>query len=161
LIRDPSGNLYSTTEDGGAYQGGTVFELVPPAAGQTTWTEIVLHSFCAHGGRDCTDGSYPFAGLIRDQSGNLYGTTDEGGVNGEGAAFELTPSGAGKTTWTEKVLYSFCAQGHRGCTDGSYPEAGLFRDASGNLYGTTSEGGASGGPYGYDGGTVFELVRRP
>jgi uncharacterized repeat protein (TIGR03803 family) len=161
LIRDPSGKLYGTTTEGGAYLEGTVFELTPPTAGQTAWTEIVLHSFCARGGRDCTDGEYPEAGLIRDTSGNLYGTTDEGGADGGGTVFELTPPAVGQTTWMESVLYNFCAQGDRNCTDGSYPEAGLMRDKSGNLYGTTSEGGAHGGAYGYGGGTVFELVKEP
>jgi uncharacterized repeat protein (TIGR03803 family) len=156
LIGDPSGNLYGTTTGGGAYGGGTVFELTPPAPGQTTWTEIVLRSFCAHGGRDCTDGAYPYAGLIRDAKGNLYGTTEDGGANGGGAVFELTPPAPGQTAWTEKVLYSFCAQGGRDyCTDGAFPEAGLIRDAKGNLYGTTEDGGA------YYGGVVFELVTGP
>jgi uncharacterized repeat protein (TIGR03803 family) len=160
LIRDPSGKLYGTTSEGGAYNGGTVFALTPPAGGQSSWTEILLHSFCTHGGRDCTDGGYPAANLIRDASGNLYGTTDYGGTDGGGTVFELTPNKVG-TAWTESVLYSFCSKGDRDCTDGSYPDAGLLRDASGNIYGTTSEGGANGGPYGYDGGTVFELVKRP
>jgi uncharacterized repeat protein (TIGR03803 family) len=152
VIRDPSGNLYGTTPYGGAYGEGTVFELTPPATGQTAWTESVLYSFCAHGGRDCTDGSYPEAGLIRDMSGNLYGTTEDGGTDGGGTVFELSPNKA-YTAWTESVLYSFCA--HRDCTDGSYPEAGVIRDKSGNLYGTTSEYGA------YGGGAVFELVKQP
>ncbi len=156
VTRDPSGNLYGTTEEGGAYTGGTVFELTPPGAPK----EIVLYSFCAKGGQDCTDGERPQAGLIRDSLGNLYGTTDEGGADGGGTAFELTPNKPG-TAWSQSVLYSFCAQGDRNCTDGAYPEAGLLRDASGNLYGTTEEGGTFGGPYGYDGGTVFELVKKP
>ena len=70
--------------------------------------------------------------------------------------FELTPPAPGKTLWTETVLYSFCVQGGSNCTDGSFPEADLIRDASGNLFGTTSEGGANSVACG--GGTVFELV---
>ena len=154
LTRDPSGHLYGTTEDGGAFGEGAVFALTPPPAGQTLWTEIVLHSFCARGGRDCTDGSFPRAGLVRDPSGNLYGTTEDGGADGGGTVFALTPPAAGKTAWNEKVLYSFCGQAN--CTDGTSPEADLIRDASGHLYGTTSEGGANGVACG--GGTVFELV---
>jgi uncharacterized repeat protein (TIGR03803 family) len=133
-----------------------VFALVPPGTGQTLWTEIVLHSFCARGGRDCTDGSSPRAGLIRDTSGNLYGTTEDGGVAGGGTVFALMPPAAGKTAWTERVLYSFCVQGGSNCTDGTFPEADLIRDRSGSLYGTTTAGGANSVACG--GGTVFALV---
>ena len=157
LTRDPSGNLYGTTAFGGTFgDAGVVFQLTPPAMGQTLWTETVLHSFCARGGRNCTDGERPEAGLIRDASANLYGTTDEGGAAGGGTVFELTPPAPGKTLWTETVLYSFCVQGGSNCTDGSFPAADLIRDASGHLYGTTSEGGANSVACG--GGTVFELV---
>ncbi len=92
----------------------------------------MLYGFCAE--RDCHDGSTPYAGLIRDASGNLYGTTTQGGVFQQGAVFELTP--AAKTPWPEKVLYSFCTKAN--CADGVSPYAGLIRDASGNLYGTTA-----------------------
>ncbi len=83
----------------------------------------------------CTDGAYPRAGLILDATGNLYGTTSYGGVNGYGvgAVFELTPNPA-KTTWTETVLHSFCAE--TDCADGERPQqAGVIMDAAGNLYG--------------------------
>jgi uncharacterized repeat protein (TIGR03803 family) len=153
LLRDASGNLYGTTIVGGKYDGGTAFQLTPPATGQTVWTETVLHSFCARGGTDCTDGEYPYAGLIRDVSGNLYSTAEEGGRYGGGTVFELTPKD--DTTWTETVLYNFCAQGGSDCTDGQYPEAGLTRDTSGNFYSTTEGGGA------YGEGAVFELVKAP
>ena len=77
---------------------GTVFELTPAAGGG--WTEKVLHSF-----GNGTDGADPYAGLIFDAAGNLYGTTDEGGTYNHGTVFELTPAGGGG--WTEKVLHSF------------------------------------------------------
>jgi len=148
LIMDAVGNLYGTTEQGGAHGGfGTVFEVTPNAA-KTTWTETVLYSFCAQGGENCTDGLGPLAGLIMDASGNLYGTTSGSFLesrNGPyigGTVFELTPNMA-KTTWTETVLYSFCAQSS--CTDGSFPDAGLIVDAMGGLYGTTYYGGAHAG----------------
>src|SRR5258705_467017 len=111
---------------------------VQPAGSQT---ESVLYNFCAQSG--CTDGFHPQAGLVRDPSGNLYGTTDEGGANAKGTVFEVSPNGA------ETVLYSFCAQ--LGCTDGFHPRAGLVRDTNGNLYGTTYSGGANGA------GAVFKV----
>jgi len=97
------------------------------------------------------DGSSPFAGLISDAKGNLYGTTSSGGAVGApydiyGTVFELTPGPGG--TWTEKVLHSFGVTS----TDGIEPYAGLVFDAAGNLYGTTSLGGAN------NDGTVFELT---
>jgi len=144
LIMDKSGNLYGTTEFGG-YRAGTVFELKPNAA-KTAWTEKVLYSFCSQA--ECTDGTEPYGSLLMDSSGNLYGTTSEGGAHNGGTAFELTPNPA-KTAWTYKPVYSFCPQAD--CPDGVVPLAGLIMDASGNLYGTTLYGGA-----GSD-GTVFQL----
>jgi uncharacterized repeat protein (TIGR03803 family) len=142
LISDTAGNLYGTGIGGGAYYYGAVFELTPAAGG--TWTETVLHSF-AHNGYD---GTSPYGGLVFDSAGNLYGTTTEGGAYGEygwGTVYELSPAAGGG--WTETVLHNFNDDG----TDGTLPEAGLIVDASGNLYGTTSEGGA------FNFGTVFEL----
>jgi uncharacterized repeat protein (TIGR03803 family) len=143
LIFDAAGNLYSTTSGGGTYGPGTVFELTPAG------TETVLYSFGAFG-----DGVSPYAGLIFDAAGNLYGTTYGGGAYqcslgaGCGTVFELSPNGTGG--WTETVLHSF-GNG----TDGAIPSAGLIFDAAGNLYGTTAYGGDYGG---YNGdGTVFEL----
>jgi len=138
LVMDASGNLYGTTTFGGTSLYGTVFELVNSSG---TYSEKVLYSFTNSGG----DGGYPYAGLLRDLVGNLYGTTQIGGTNDAGTVFELVYSSG---TYTEKVLYSFTNSGG----DGAYPDAGLVRDPSGNLYGTTNEGGTNG----Y--GTVFELV---
>jgi uncharacterized repeat protein (TIGR03803 family) len=126
-----------------------VFLLVASALAATP-TETVLYSF--PGG---ISGSNPYGGLILDSSGNLYGTTGEGGNStqcnlgsGCGTVFMLSPPTGTNTTWTETVLYSF-----QGTTkDGSGPQAGLIFDSKGALYGTTSSGGASG----Y--GTVFKLT---
>jgi uncharacterized repeat protein (TIGR03803 family) len=137
LIADSSGNLYGTTESGGAYNYGTVFELSPRAGGG--WTEKLLHSFRNNG----TDGELPKGGLIFDSAGNLYGTTSSGGQHLYGTVFELTPTSGGG--WTEKVLHSFY-------TDGWFPKSGLILDQFGNLYGTTPSGGA------YEDGEVFELT---
>ncbi|MGH7113503.1 MAG: choice-of-anchor tandem repeat GloVer-containing protein [Stellaceae bacterium] len=156
LIRDASGKLYGTTSGGGAHGAGNVFELTPNAA-KTKWTEAVLYNFCSRGGRNCTDGAVSLAGVIRDASGKLYGTTYVGGAQNRGTVFELTPNAVTPngthTKWTEKVLYSFCSQGAgAACTDGASPIAALVIDASGRLYGTTYEGGA------HNWGTVFALT---
>jgi len=127
LILDRAGNLYGTTSGGGD-GWGTVFMLTPNSHG--TWTESVLHAFTGE------DGTYPNAGLIFDQAGNLYGTT---GV----AAFKLTPNSDG--TWTESVLHIFTG------ADGN---AGLIFDEAGSLYGMTHNGG-----FGF--GVVFELIPNP
>ena len=82
-----------------------------------------------------TDGYRPYAGLIMDAAGNLYGTTTFGGVHGFGTVFELSPEENG--SWTQKVLHNFNNNG----TDGAGPNAGLIFDAAGNLYGTTNFGG--------------------
>jgi uncharacterized repeat protein (TIGR03803 family) len=145
LVFDAAGNLYGTTNGGGAYYyWGTVFELTPHAGGE--WTETILHSFNDAG----TDGWYPLAGLVIDSAGNLYGTTYNGGVNYyEGTVFELTPTAGGE--WTETVIHSFDNNG----TDGNNPFASLTLDSAGNLYGTTIFGGAENNS---GAGTVFELT---
>ena len=130
LVRDTEGNLYGTTEAGGASGAGTVFKA------DKSGTHTVLYSF--KGG---SDGANPYVGVIRDAAGNLYGTTANGGASGLGTVFKLTKTGK------EKVLYSFA-----GGSDGCYPYGGLLRDAAGNLYGTTEVCGASGV------GTVFKLT---
>ena len=141
LVQATNGNFYGTTYGGGANGGGTVFELTPKG-GLTT-----LYSFCSQTPH-CTDGEFPFAGLVQATNGSFYGTTSGGGANGSGTIFELTPDG--KLT----SLYSFCSQTH--CTDGSYPYAGLVQATDGNFYGTTNEGGAGAGPCG-NCGTVFAI----
>jgi uncharacterized repeat protein (TIGR03803 family) len=164
LIFDAAGNLYGTTSGGGGNYSvfcqtgcGTVFELSRGTDG--TWTETVLHSFNYTGNGGGGEGYYPSGSLIFDAAGNLYGTTNRGGASGTrcaasacGTVFELTLGTNGK--WKEKVLHSFGKE-----RDGSEPRAGLIFDATGSLYGTTWEGGASG--RGCDVGVcgaVFELT---
>ena len=137
-IRDAAGNLYGTTNQGGRANAGVVFQL--DASGH----QGVLYSFT--GG---ADGGSPYAGVIRDSAGNLYGTTFRGGIAGTGAAglgagvvYKVDPAGH------ETVLYSFT-----GGADGSGPNAGVIADAAGNLYGTTYNGGANGL------GAVYKLDR--
>jgi uncharacterized repeat protein (TIGR03803 family) len=142
LIFDSAGNLYGTSFYGGSAGYGTVFELSPPVSGNA-WTETVIYSF-----PNSTDG-YAQYGLIFDSAGNLYGTTlGEDSVT-FGTVFELSPSGSG--AWTPQVLYTFCSE--TDCADGAVPRSGLIFDASGNLYGTTGQGGSGKGAS----GTVFEL----
>ena len=138
LVFDASGNLYGTTRSGGSDNAGTVFELKPTSSG--TWKETVLHSFKNNG----VDGSDVYGTLVLDSSGNLYGTTYRGGSYANGTVYELTRGQNGQ--WKEMVLHNFNS------SDGENPYAGLVLDASGNLYGTTVEGGA----YGY--GAAFELT---
>ena len=149
LVRDRAGNLYGTTQNGGPASSGVVFELQHSASG---WKQTVLYEFCSKA--QCADGGDVVAGLTIDDAGNLYGTTLSGGLGasepGSGTVFELIRNmTSGK--WSEHVLYGFCSQSN--CVDGSFPNAGLIRDASGNLYGTTTNGGQNGG------GTVFKLSR--
>jgi len=136
---DTSGNLYGTTQYGGASSAGTVFQLAPNSDG--TWTERVLYSFT--GG---SDGANPFSGVIFDGGGNLYGTTYYGGASGAGVVYKLTPNSDG--TWIERVLHTFT-----GGLDGGNPDFGnLTFDTAGNLYGPTGYGGGSGS------GVVYKLT---
>lgn len=148
LIFDQSGNLYGTTLYGGDVDQGTVFKLIPQPDG--SWSKDVLYSFCSR--TSCTTGANPFASLIFDAAGNLYGTTTSSGANGlGGTVFKLAPNSNG--TWTGRVLYSFCSLTN--CDDGGTPMAGLILDQGGSLYGTASAGGA--GQFG-PGGVVFKLT---
>lgn len=135
VILDTASNLYGTTTAGGSSGHGAVFELSPSGSG---WTEQVLYSF--QGG---SDGGYPAGGLIFDQAGNLYGSTNKGGTGGGGTVFKLTPSGGG---WTYSLLYSF--SGGASCG----PFAALSMDGAGNLYGTTLCDGTD------NVGSVFKLT---
>jgi uncharacterized repeat protein (TIGR03803 family) len=131
LILDAAGNLYGTSEGGGTGRDGTVFEI---AAGSTTISTLVMFNG--------TNGAFPYAGLTFDASGNLYGATADGGANGAGALFEIA-----HTSPTATLLASFDSVG------GISPRGGVVRDASGNLYGTTYNGGG-----GDSVGTVFEVA---
>jgi uncharacterized repeat protein (TIGR03803 family) len=148
------GALYGTTYEGGLdckLAGcGVVFRLTYSPSNSPPWTFTVLHRF------NNDDGAYPSARLIADPQGALYGTTYEGGQYGYGTVFKLMPPTNGKGAWTQTVLYSFCSQS--GCDDGSYPAAGLVRDAKGALYGTTYEGGTASACGATGCGTVFKVT---
>ncbi len=147
LVRDSAGNLYGTTMAGGdplnGPQLGTAFELLPPKTSGESWQEIILWNF-----GNGTDGWDPQAALVRDASGNLYGTTSRGGVDGEGTALELSPPSSRGAAWTETILWNFTKG-----ADGGEPLAPLifFLNTS-SLLGTTNIGGVNGG------GTAFELT---
>ena len=171
LTLDGKGNLYGTSTYGGVYGRGFVFELSPSSTG---WKFSDLYDF-QFDGLTNFDAANPLGSLIRDRNGNLYGTTLFGGTGpcqyngpasvapappkgqtptGCGTVFKLSPSSSG--VWTEKVVYSF-----QGGADGGLPAANLTLDATGNLFGTTSEGGQGGAScgsfYDYGCGVVFEL----
>ena len=136
LVQATNGDLYGMSRGGGANNGGTVYKIT------SSGTLTTLYSFCSQSG--CTDGSGPYAGLIQATDGNLYGTTNHGGANGDGTVFKITPGG------TLTTLYSFCSQ--TGCTDGSGLITGLVQATNGKFYGTTQAGGAH-----QNSGTIFSL----
>ena len=145
LVQATDGNIYGTTSNGGANNNcpnggcGTVFKIAPSG------TLTTLFNFAG------MDGAEPHAGLVQATDGNLYGTTDEGGLADVGTVFRITPTG------TLTVLHSFCS-GY-GCPDGAVPEGTLVQGTSGLLYGTASGGGdmTCDAPWGC--GTVFSLSR--
>ena len=129
VIRDAAGNTYGTAEYGGAYGFGVVFKIEPSGK------EVTLCNFGAG-----ADGAFPTTGLAQDAAGNLYGTTESGGIYNAGTVFKLDRSGH------ETVLYTF-----QGRADGGDPRAGVVPDGKGNLYGTTFVGGSQAW------GTIFKL----
>lgn len=137
LIQATNGNLYGTTQFGGANNDGTVFQITPSVQFTT------LYNFCSL--PSCADGRAPYGGVVQGPDGNLYGTTNNGGVTGiSGTVFQLTLEG------TLTTLYNFCSQAR--CADGQFPQAGITIGADGNYYGTTNLGGA------YSFGTLFQLT---
>jgi uncharacterized repeat protein (TIGR03803 family) len=140
---DKNGNLYGTTPNGGTSGEGVLYQLKYSST-TGTWNETIVHQFGVNNG----DGSFPTnVILLADQDGNLYGTTDGGGKNGLGTVFETTFSKTGAKT---SILYSFGDSSG----DGYSPHSGLVMDKQGNLYGTTSTGGADN-----DYGTIFRLSK--
>jgi uncharacterized repeat protein (TIGR03803 family) len=137
---DANGNLYGTTDEGGPSDDGTVYELSPSGSG---WTEKVLYAF-----QYSNDGAIPYAGVVLDPEGNLYGATLYGGTGDGGTIFELMPSNG---SWTFSVLYSPELSGLGG------PAGTLARSSNGTLYGTLFSGGGQ-GCSGYGCGSVFQLA---
>jgi uncharacterized repeat protein (TIGR03803 family) len=139
LLLDAAGNLYGVNTVGGADGFGNVFELTPSG---NKWHLTTLYSF-----QDQPDGASPYGGVIFDKDGSLYGTTYYAGANDVGTVYKLTRQHG---SWTESVIYSF-----KGGSDGDSPISTLVTDAEGNLYGTTSDGGAAK----CECGTIFKVAR--
>jgi uncharacterized repeat protein (TIGR03803 family) len=132
LVHATNGNFYGTTRGGGTMSGGTVFKITPMGALAT------LYNFC--GKSNCPDGSDPYSALVEASDGNFYGTAYDGGANGVGTVFRITPGGDLTT------IHSFDGG------DGDNPWAGLILGHDGSFYGTTYEGGKFGG------GTLFKIT---
>jgi uncharacterized repeat protein (TIGR03803 family) len=143
LIIGEDGTLYGTTRQGGIADGGTAFKLAPPEPGKKRWKHTVLHRFGGDG-----DGYQPNAGLIADETGALYGTTQYGGAYNRGTVFKLTPPAPGQRKWTQVVLFSF----GKDSGDPANPLGALMIGQDSALYGTTLRGGDS------NNGTVFKLT---
>jgi uncharacterized repeat protein (TIGR03803 family) len=144
LVMGADGDFYGATQNGGVYglYNGTIFKISPSGVLTT------LHSF------DVVDGLNPYGTLLFASDGNLYGTTNQGGIctsgGGCGTVFSISPSG------TFTTLYNFCLQ--TGCPDGEFPVGGLIEGSDGNIYGTTNAGGrllCNGGGC----GTIFRITK--
>jgi uncharacterized repeat protein (TIGR03803 family) len=133
MIQGLDGDLYGTTVSGGVAERGTFFKI------STGGVLTTLYSFCSLA--NCADGEYPHPVLVQDQSGNFWGTTEDGPFPYSfGTVFKATPAGILTTVhWFNG-------------TDGEQPQAGLTIGSDGNFYGTTSAGGAN------NGGTVFKIT---
>lgn len=153
LTLGPNGTLYGAAQTGGDHGNGLIFQLTPPASGKGPWIETVLYRF--QGG---DDGRGP-VDVIADGTGALFGTTGAGGgacnsSRGCGTAFKLTPPAAGRTDWTEAVLYRWKS----GAGDGLIPGSGVVPDANGTLFGVTVQGGSHCRSFAPGCGTVFSLT---
>ena len=149
LTAGTDGSFYGTTMTAGTYDNGTVFQITPTsgAGGAPAATFTPLYSFGTNGDADA---AVPFAPLLLGSDGNFYGSAYQGGQNGTGAVFEITPAA------NETLVYSFSGDSNvAGSTDGAFPNAGLIADSHGNLYGTTIFGGA------YDEGAVYRITPGP
>jgi hypothetical protein len=155
LIPDGSGGFYGITHSGGGpncggYGCGTFFHLSSPTQPGGAWSNAVLYSF-----QGVPDVSQPDFELVRDSTGNFYGTAESGGQANWGAIFELSPPAQQGGDWTETILYNFTDG-----VDGGNPQGGVVFGIGGALYGTTVYGGPSktDNCYPYGCGVVFQLL---
>lgn len=161
VIFGKDGALYGTTSEGGygpnSIGYGTVFQLVPPAPGHTSWTEVQLYTFCRVG-YYCNDGYSPESVLTFGKDGALYGSTLLGGssggtsdcinLDGCGTIFKLKPPPQGHNTWTHTVIHNFT----NGANSGAYPVGELLFGTDGAIY------GAANGNYNTGKGWIFKLA---
>jgi uncharacterized repeat protein (TIGR03803 family) len=138
FISDAKGNLYGATAAGGTFDAGVVFKRSP------TGKVKILYEFKGQANRD---GQAPHGRLAFDADGNIFGTTQQGGINGTGTVYELSPRRHGE--WKERVIYNFSATG----ADGNSPSAGMTIAPDGTMYSTTPDGGA------YSGGVIFSMTK--
>ncbi len=144
LVVGSDGSLYGTASSGGAGGNGLVYQLIP-----STGVYTVLHSFAAqNSSNDNTDGISP-NGLAAAPGGNLYGTTFNGGANGNGTIFDISTSGDFETLYTFSAVTK--VNGNTSNGDGKNPNGSVAFDVSGDLFGTAQTGGAN------NTGTVYEL----
>jgi uncharacterized repeat protein (TIGR03803 family) len=142
VVLAADGNLYGVATSGGAEDDGVVYKVTPSGTAST------VYAFCAQ--THCSDGQFPL-NLIQGSDGNFYGTTQNGGVNGAGIAFKLTPAGV------LTVLYAFCGNySNSTCVDGINP-TGLVQGTDGNFYGVAG-GGTNTYGFSYQGGIIFKLT---
>ena len=143
-VFDSAGNLYGTTFFGGAVRDcpnegcGVIYELKKNSDG--TWTEILLRQL------QKADGWEAVGPVVFDSVGNLYAAAQAGGAFTWGSIFQLSPRS--QTPWPEHIIHYFANY-----PDGASPYAGVTFDSVGNLFGTTSGGGAS------QMGTIFEIPK--
>jgi uncharacterized repeat protein (TIGR03803 family) len=150
LFQAANGDLYGTTQTGGANFAGTIFKFTPSGALTT------LYSFCSESG--CPDGQYPSGPLIQANNGYLYGTTQFGGTHNSSG---YCPSGCGtifkiSTTGKLTTLYNLCTQSN--CADGAESYGGLVQANNGDLYGTTTYGGIATSTCPFGCGTIFSIT---
>jgi uncharacterized repeat protein (TIGR03803 family) len=149
LVRDRGGNLYGTTSGNGQFSGGTAFQLSPPVTKGGPWTETTLYAF----GSKSDDATGPVGNLVFGKGGRLYGTSATSASGGSGTVFRLIPPKTKGGAWSDEVLYRF-----QGGNDGKGPGWGVIFDASGNLYGTTLDGGDISACGGVGCGSAFRLA---
>jgi len=142
VVFDAAGRLFGSTPNGGTHSAGTIFMLTVSPSG--AWHKKTIHNFT--GGKDGATGS--MGDLLFDAAGNIYGVTEQGGANGVGTVYKLSPLPTGG--WKLTTLYAF-----KGMPDAANPYGGLIWDSAGNLYGTTYYGGTVGM------GTVYQLTPGP
>jgi autotransporter passenger strand-loop-strand repeat protein len=147
LVADAVGDLFGVTQDGATLGDGTVFELAKTATGYAA--PVALATF------DGANGQFPSSGLTIDAAGDLFGEAAFGGASDQGTVFEIAKTATGYAGLTTLVTFSGL--------NGSGPTGGLTIDASGDLFGTTTQGGPtySQQSFSFGGGTVFEIVKTP